>query len=175
MDQKITRIDIEQISDDYLNLDCWYKGWREGQWQKPDECRIIEGRRLLELLNELSHNGYALTKLNDSKHWRALKGEIVRLDFIDTIEGWKVRKYPLGWTAKTQPLSEENKGKDFDIAAALDWLRKNHWTVMQWNGGARAWRYKIHPVRNAEEIRELRRRVNADKTINSQADLAYVY
>ena len=57
------------------------------------------------------------------------------------------------------PTAHETKAADFDLDAALDWCRKNGYTVHNWHWGARAWRGEPWPIRTMHQIIKLRRKL----------------
>ena len=175
-EQEITRIDLEEVSQDCIMVNKFFKGWKEGQALNPDKAEIIEGKRLLDVLYDLkTHSGYALSMIT-TKRWKLLKGEITRIDFIkDGV--WTVKKYPYGWTARTEPLTTEVKGAEFDFDQALAYLHSKGWVTVRWDGGGRAWKYRKAPIRTKEEILSLRKKSSASHFTDGRRahDLAYYF
>jgi hypothetical protein len=174
MNDDIVRVDFEAVTPDFIICEGWQAGWKEGSagtWHNS-----IEGRSLPEVLNEYRHNGYAITIFH-SKRARALRGEITRIDFTLTLAGWMVSKFPHGWTARTHPIKKEQKGPDFDIREALTWLQQNGWVTVEWEGGARAWKGHMLPIRDREQILKLRRQSEASHNADGHwhYDLAYYF
>lgn len=168
-DTPITRIDIERVGATMLSVRQWYEGWIEGQ--APDIDEITSGR-IEDLLDQYTKQGFACWMASNAKG-RALRGKTTRIDFIRLDDGWHIRKYPYGWTAKTSPLSDETK-PDTDIAQAIAWCKANGWTVREWPNGARAWKGEIKPIRDTNTIKYLRRQVNQTVgDIRRQFDLAF--
>jgi hypothetical protein len=133
--------------------------WLEG-WTATSPCDLYELKAglITELLQQYERQGYTVW-MCDQRTGRALRGETTRIDFIETGKGWQVRKYPYGWTAKTHPISLDEKPADFDLEAALAWCEQQRWQVHRWPGGARAWKGDLLPVRDASAIRAMRRQV----------------
>ena len=147
-----TKIDLEKVPGGIL-IQEWDEGWKEGS-----PCTVYDflpDERLDNVLASYEKNGYCV-HIFDETHGRALKGEITRIDFLKTGTGWKVDKYPYGWTAQTPVLKTEQKGKDFNVDQALSWCRENGWEIRIWNGGARAWKGQIRPVHDAATIKQMR-------------------
>lgn len=169
---EITRIDYEAVTQDLILVNGYFDGWQDGQ--QPDTYTSIENCKLLDVLNEARHNGYAIA-IFTSKRARAVKGETTRIDFSKTSEGWFVSRYPRGWTGRTQPAMRENKGPDFAIDQALKWLQAHGWDTVEWEGGARAWKGTRMPVRDRDQILKMRKHSN--ETHNADGyfhyDLAY--
>jgi hypothetical protein len=86
--------------------------------------------------------------------------EITRIDFLVTGATTTVNKMGMNVFEKTI-VAEGKTHKNFDLAAALDWLRVRGWTVREWPGGARAWRDGLKPIRSAREIIRLRDELRA--------------
>lgn len=149
----ITRIDLEQNGPLGVILKFWEKGWQPGD--APLAADYAEGATLYAILPQLEKAGFTC-EMAERTLGRALRGEITRIDFAQTATGWKVSKYPFGWTAKTRPLTCEEKPA-FDLDAALAWCSANGWHIRRWPGGARAFKGSPQPVRDQAAILRLRR------------------
>lgn len=174
-EKEVTRIDLEEVAQGIIMVNKFYKGWKEGRAFNPDVATYIEGERLLDVLYKLKISGYALSMIT-TKKWKVLKGEITRIDFIKD-GSWTIKKFPFGWTARTEPLTTEVKGAEFDIDKALAYLHSQRWITVTWKGGARAWKYRKAPIRTKEEIQMLRQKSNESKFTDGRRayDLAYYF
>lgn len=159
-----TKIDFEKVPGGILIKE-WEAGWKEGS--QPTVYDFLPNERLDDVLSSYEKNGFCVHLFGDN-HGRALKGEITRIDFLQTKSGWKIDKYPYGWTAQTPALQTEQKSKDFDVDSCVSWCRENGWEIRIWDGGARAWRDKIRPVRDAETIKQMR--ANSDRNLRTGFD-----
>jgi hypothetical protein len=133
----------------------WYEGW-----VPTSPCDLYDQTTglITSLLAQYERQGYTVW-MCDARTGRALRGQITRMDFMESSKGCQVRKYPYGWTARTHPISIDDKPAGFDLEAALAWCEQNHWQVRRWPGGGRAWRGEPMPVRDASAIRAMRRQV----------------
>jgi hypothetical protein len=165
MDQKpVTRIDLTAAQGGVLRK-MWREGWKEGDRAEVDD--LLPGRELLPLLIEAEKKGYSVTQFNNAEA-RLLRGEIVRVDALRTIDGLAVHLYPYGWTAKTRPIVQETRAVSFEEVIAG--YEAQGWTVYRWEDGARAFSPgHLAPVRDAAAILQMRRRLDVSRTI----DLAY--
>lgn len=103
--------------------------------------------------------------------------EITRMDFVILDGSVIVNKLGAGFYGKLVVLKSETKA-GFDLETALAWCRSKGWIVRRWPGGARAWKYKLEPVRGHYEILKLRDelRINPRPELEGQGvnlDLAY--
>jgi len=171
MDANITRVDLETLADGVM-LKYWRKGWKEQS--APSGSEVISGT-VFEVCKMLDQQGFTVHMENAHKG-RALRGEITRIDFIKLVDGWKVSKYPYGWTASTRPIEVKiyEHDNEFYIETALKWCTDHGWTIRQWNerlgvpAGYRAFRDRPQPVRDARMIVFMR-----NKMPNVQLDFAY--
>ncbi len=158
--EKPTRIEINRAGTSYLRQE-WFGEWEENT--PPARQDFVVGT-MLKFADEFAADGYSVTLL-DAHHLLALGGTITRVDFILMADGWHVKKYPYGWTARTRPVREEVKPIDFNVDEALYWLRQNGWKTRQWEGtpnanaGARAFLGKPMPVRDRQSIVQMRDRI----------------
>lgn len=152
---EFTRVDLEQNGRLGVIKKWWKAGWKEGD--APAGQEYIENGTVYEQLTRLEQAGYTV-EMCDHQTGRALCGEITRIDFVRTGETWTVKKYPYGWTARTRSIETATKAPGgFDLESALDWCRKNGWSVSTWENGARAWKGDPLPVRDASAVRRMRR------------------
>ena len=152
----VTRIDLETAGDTgKVLVEQWFEGWIA---TSPCDLYQQQAGTVASLLQQYERQGYTVW-MCDARIGRALRGEITRIDFVESGQGWQVRKYPYGWTARTHPLSLEEKPAGFDLEAALAWCEQRHWQVRRWPGGARAWKGELLPVRDSSSIRAMRRQV----------------
>jgi hypothetical protein len=152
----ITRIDVEQTPGGLLVRE-WFEGWNQDATPPCDLSRTVNKNIGLFML-DLQDAGYTC-EMADGTHGRALRGEITRIDFYKQADGWRVQKYPYGWTAKTRPIQEAVLA---DTADALRWCKDNGWVVREWPGGARAFKGKPYPVRDTAGIMSMRRKAEAE-------------
>jgi len=125
-----TRIDLERQGDHVL-AQLWKKGWIEGQW--TDQCQYLVDTRIEAVSHQCELAGFTI-EMMDGFHGRALRGEITRIDILHIETGWKIDKYPFGWTAKTRPISSRVTDKA-EAARAIACLRENGWTIRNWPNG----------------------------------------
>ncbi|MDD2922165.1 MAG: hypothetical protein PHQ36_07750 [Anaerolineales bacterium] len=169
----VTRIDMERAGADVM-LRMWLGKWEEGA--SADILEYIPASSVQRLLMQCEDAGFSC-EICDSEHGRALRGEITRIDVMQVLGKWVVRKYPRGWTAKTRPLTERQLTDD-EAKAAILWCKTNCWTVREFPGGARAWKGEVKPVRDASAIRRVRNQIIANFQRNEidqrrQFDLAF--
>jgi hypothetical protein len=173
-----TRIDLEQNGAYGVIVRSWEDGWIEGDIASKTE--YIENETVFQVLSKIEKDGYTV-EMCDRNTGRALRGEIIRIDFTQIGDTWNVKKYPYGWTAKTRPIKDETKPAGFDISAALEWAKKSGWIVREYPGGARAWKGELLPVRDGQTIKRMRNRADkayyngtpGDLGSRRQFDLAY--
>lgn len=105
--------------------------------------------------------------------------------------GYRVAKFIDGWTANTPPhelsfdppiKSTDGQEQPFNLDTALAALRARGWTVHRWPTGARAWLGPVLPVRNRDQIAQLRTRLTRNlialqghTDLSTQVDLAFDY
>jgi hypothetical protein len=172
MDKKpVTRIDLERNGDLGVIITEWFEGWVEGQI--PDTQHYEKETTILQSLMMLEREGYAV-EMCDPFHGRALRGEVVRIDFINLGGSWHIRKYPRGWTARTRPMHDECQATGFDPEPAIAWCEQHSWNVRRWPGGARAFKGEPLPVRDASAIRSMRRAVDRNRA-NGRTDPRHQY
>jgi hypothetical protein len=152
----ITKVDIEEIAPGRSRVSYWYEGWDEDHPKQPDIMETVNLSAFRKLM-ELEDQGFTC-EMPDANRGRALRGKITRIDFLMLPDGWHVKKYPYGWTAKTKPI-EDKTLPESAIMKAVQWCREENWKVCQWPGGYRAWKGPEKPVRDAEAIRSMRKRV----------------
>jgi len=158
-DQDITRIDMERQQDNVL-----VKYWR-GKWAEGSAAFMMDyevGVRIESLLSVCEKAGFTV-EMCDSMTGRALRGEITRIDIVKDGESWFVKKYPYGWTAKTRPLSKYALAEDA-AQTAIQWLKDNGWTVIQWSDRVAAFRGEPKPIHDRGTILSLRRKVENNLT-----------
>jgi hypothetical protein len=155
--KQVTRIDLEQAGPGQVIVKKYLEGWGEGSCFTVMEFEI--NTSIPALLAKYESDGFAVEMAHEGVG-RALRGEITRIDFIQEKDGWTVKKYPFGWTAKTRPLHTNLKPASFDLDFALAWCEKKGWTVYRWQNGARAWKGAPKPVRDSATIMSLRRKSN---------------
>jgi hypothetical protein len=154
IDPKTTKIDLERTGNDVL-VKMWFGKWKEGSAAAIYDYQ--PGASIDRLLAECEKQGFTV-EMMDNHHGRALRGEITRVDIVQSDKKWAVRKYCYGWTARTRPISQREM-TDAEAAKAIAWCKEHGWTVREFPGGARAWKGEVKPVRDASTIRMLRRQV----------------
>lgn len=169
----VTRIDLERIGQSSVMVQKWFYGWQIHDAGAPDVEEFHENASIAKLLEGYEKDGFCVW-MSSSQQGRALKGQITRIDVVQNGE-WEVKKYPYGWSAKTPPI-EVKKMSEQEARSAIQWLKDNHWTVMEhpnWQG-ARAFRGKPMPVHDKFTIQSMRRKA-MDKKENYTADFAYLF
>ena len=152
----VTRIDLES-SGEHVLVEQWYEGWVA---TSPCDIYRQETGLISSLLAQYERQGYTVW-MCDARTGRALRGQITRMDFVKLSDGaWEIRKWPYGWSARTHPISIDDKPDGFDLEAALAWSEQHGWLVRRWPDGARAWKGELQPVRDAFAIRAMRRQVD---------------
>ena len=172
MDKKITRIDMERIGASAVMVRKWYEGWHQNDAGAPDIEEFVESGSISYMLAEYEKQGYTVEMASQSKG-RALRGKITRVDIILEGETWVMKKYPYGWTAKTRPI-ETKRFNHEEAQIAIQWLKDNRWVVLEWPGGARAWKGRPMPVRDRHAIQVMRRKFDEQK-INFSYNLALYF
>jgi hypothetical protein len=158
VDRQTTRVDLELANNNGVIVKTWNGRWEENS--TPTTQKFMSGAVIYRLLMTLEDAGFTC-EMCDANHGRALRGEITRIDIMQVSDKWIVKKYPYGWTGKTRPLSEKQL-PDAEAEAAVQWCKKNGWTVREFPGGARAWKGEVKPVRDASTIMKMRRQVTAN-------------
>ena len=156
--QPITRVDLEKVGQSSVIVRSWRAGWNRDDAGAPDVEDFIESGSIPALLAEYEKQGFTV-EMAHAGVGRALRGEITRVDFVREHDGWLVKKFPIGWSAKTRPLTTETKPADFDLESALAWCQSHGWTVYRWDGGARAWKGQPKPIRDRATILTMRRKL----------------
>lgn len=172
---QITRIDLTDTDKGTLAR-YWPEGWKEGD---PAACEKLlpPTRTLQDLLRDGEAKGYSVTDFGDGTA-RLLRGEVVRVDILETIDGLTVSEYPRGWKAKTRPMRQQTAAGTIDELLAP--YREKGWRIYRWAYGARAFHPDhLYPVRDTTTIHkmrnQLRSRMGALNRINNGQliDLAY--
>ncbi len=83
----------------------WADGWQDGDAPALDDVEI--DKAIMYHLMDCEKHGFTV-EMCDATHGRALRGRTDRVDFIQEADGWHVKKYPHGWTAKTKPTKSQN-------------------------------------------------------------------
>jgi hypothetical protein len=167
---KIARIDIERLGHQPtspLIVRYWYEGWRDGEVADGEEM-YNDGGRIESLLFKYEKLGFTCHMM-DGNHGRALRGKIVRVDFVKLGDALHIQKYPYGWTANTRPI-EDKVVSLAERESAISWCESRGWTVRRWPDGARAFKGPAMPVRDARTIRSMRNRVNTDHSAGRPTD-----
>jgi hypothetical protein len=172
---KFTRIDLTSTNRG-IEVKWFAQGWSDGSAPyKTTMCATS----IIAFGLGIEKNGYTF-EMADAGHGRALCGETTRIDFTTTKDGVKVEKYPLGWTAKTNPITSEVKPGSFDLEVSITWCENHGFTVRRWPGGARAWKGEAMPVRDAGAIMRLRSQIKSafvrgESDARNSYDLAFDY
>src|SRR5512143_2984541 len=118
----ITRMDFEALdpTGHVVRVRQWREGWHEGDMPVFDTVEI--DKAMMYHLMDCEKHGFTV-EMSDATHGRALRGKTARVDFIQEDDGWHVKKYPHGWTAKTKPLSHKIMTQ-VEADAALQWCRE---------------------------------------------------
>lgn len=113
------------------------------------------------------------------------KTQLFKFDRIDVLKG---SEFVQIWffepnERKAQEKNYYEKPKDFDLVAFLKIVESLGWTIRQWDNGARAFKGKPFPIRNATQIIAIRDRLTAEAIRNGgthprgldlkELDLAY--
>jgi len=158
----IARVDLERTGETVCFMCLWKKGFNASDAGAPAIEEMFDGgsTSMSTLCAALEAQGFSVTMTTSSKA-RALRGEVTRVDFVKRADGWHILKYCYGWTATTRPVSDVLKTEN-EINAAIAWCENKGWIIRKWSGGARAWKDKLHPVRNANGIRAMRRQAQTE-------------
>lgn len=157
---RIARVDIERVGASSLIVRTWnegYSAWDAGQADNED---FLDSGSIQDILAKYEKQGFVVW-MASAGQGRALRGATTRVDIILTGESWVMKKYPHGWSAKT-PAIETKNFNQVEADAAVQWLKQNKWTVLEWPGGFRAFKGKPMPVRDKYAIMSLRRKANAN-------------
>lgn len=154
----IARIDIDRAGFTTIFVRVWKKGFNASDAGAPDFEDMLDGgtESMSQLCAAVEAQGFSIT-MSGSNKARALRGEVTRVDFAKRADGWHIVKYCYGWTAKTRPMSDVLKSEE-EINSAIAWCETHGWTIRKWDSGARAWKDKLRPVRDANGIRAMRRK-----------------
>lgn len=156
---KYTRMDLEAIYGGTA-VKCWSGEWQEGD--APDYETFREGVSLDQALMALEDSGWTVHMFIDRKtgihSGRALRGEIIRVDFRMLGQELVIQSFPYGWQAWTKPICESRWPAD-QLEAQIQMYREKGWTVRTWPSGARAWKGEVLPVRDAGTIIRMRERI----------------
>lgn len=156
IDKGVTRIDLERVGEG-VTVSMWNGKWSEGS--SPASYQFETGS-IERILFECEKVGFTV-EMMDGSHGRALRGEVIRIDILQIAGKWIGRKFPHGWTAKTRSFPEKELSED-QASAVIRWCKENKWTVREFPGGARAWKYEVRPVRDAYAIQKMRSQVVAN-------------
>jgi hypothetical protein len=171
-EKPFTRIDLERAGAYGIVVRKWREGWMIADAGAPDSEEYLETGSIPAVLAEYEKQGFTVEMASAAKG-RALRGKITRVDVILEGEFWHVRKYPYGWTAKTRPI-EVKQFSQVEADAAIEWLRKNNWTLFEFPGGVRAFCGTPYPVRDRAAIVFLRRKFQAERK-HFNYDLAFCF
>lgn len=75
-----------------------------------------------------------------------------RIDLVETEYGPAKRTWLAGWMPEDPPAKYGPLAAGWTIASAADHLEAQGWKVRRWEGGARAWRINLRPVRRFRRI-----------------------
>jgi len=169
---RIARVDLERVGASSLIVRTWnegYSAWDAGQADNED---FLDTGSIQDILAGYEKQGFVVW-MASAGQGRALRGVTTRVDIILTGESWVMKKYPYGWSAKT-PAIETKHFNQVEADAAIQWLKQNKWTVLEWPGGFRAFKGKPMPVRDKYAIMSLRRKYEQER-INFNYDLAFYF
>jgi hypothetical protein len=170
MQQKpIERIDIERVGANSLMVRKWFAGYDLHDAGSADVEDFVHNASLDRTLADYEKQGFAVW-ISRRGMGHAIKGPITRVDILLDDTTWTVKKYPRGWKAETKPISTSTLKTEGEVKGALQWLKENNWTVIEWEGNYRAFKGKMLPVHDAHTIRQLRR-----KNPNARYNLAFYY
>lgn len=162
----ITRIDIERIGASSAIVRKWNEGWHDGDAGSPDAEDFLENVSVDSLLAEYEKQGFAVWMDRGMGH--ALRGRITRIDFIQCAASWTVKKYSYGWKAHTRP-TETKQLTSQEQQTAMDWLKDNKWTVIEYSDRSVAFKGRPQPINDRAAIQSLRRKATekrADYFVN---------
>jgi hypothetical protein len=165
----ITRIDIERIGASSAIVRKWNEGWHADDAGSPDVEEYLENVSLDSLLTEYAKQGFAVWIDRGMGH--ALRGRITRIDLIQCGQNWTVKKYSYGWKAHTRP-TETKQLTTQEMQTAMDWLKANKWTVIDYSDRSVAFKGRPQPINDRAAIQSLRRKAN-DKYADYFVDFAY--
>lgn len=174
---KITRIDFTDTDKGTLAR-YWAEGWREGD--KPTSEKLLPPTRTLyDLLREGEEKGYSVTDFGNGMV-RLLRGEVVRVDILETAEGLTISEYPIGWKAKTRPMTQQTVRAGSSIAELIEPYKAKGWRIYQWAYGARAFHPDhFYPIRDNGTIQkmrlQLRLQMGSLNRINNGKDIDLAY
>jgi hypothetical protein len=77
---------------------------------------------------------------------------IDRVDLREVPTGVLVQSFEIGWRT-TNTASESHLNYSTPLADMVAWFKDRGWTVLEWPGGARAFRGQPRPVRDAGSAR----------------------
>jgi hypothetical protein len=160
--QDIALVDIDRTGETVMFARIWKNGYNVDDAGAPDSEEMFDGKldSMSMICAALEAQGFSIT-MNGTSKARALRGPITRVDFVHQSDGWHIKKYCAGWTAKTRPVSDVVKTEE-EVNAAISWCDEHKWSVRKWDGGARAFRGAPKPVRDANTIRAMRRRAEEE-------------
>lgn len=159
--QDITRVDITRQHNG-LSVQTWKQGWDH---DTPAFEQVIVKERIETILMRCEDVGFTCDMI-DGDHGRALRGETTRIDLIREAEGkYTFSKYPYGWTARTKPVSRRSVDS-VEYQTIIRWCKEKGWIVREFPNGARGWKDKLIPIRDANTIRRMRRTVERDLQIS---------
>jgi len=172
MEKRIERIDLERVGATGIFVRKWYAGYNTDDAGAPDMEDYLQQGSIQFILAEYEKEGSTVEMASLGKG-RALRGPIVRVDILFNGEKWILSKYPKGWTARTRPI-ESKIVTDVECEAAITWLKLKEWTLIQWEGGYRAFKGEAKPVRDRAAILALRRKFQ-EQHVNYRYDLALYF
>lgn len=77
---------------------------------------------------------------------------VTRIDLIQTGYGPAKRTWLAGWFPGDKPSGYSELAAGWTIERAADHLEAEGWKVRRWDGGARAWRVDVRPVRLGRQL-----------------------
>lgn len=160
----VTRVDL--LRGDPIGI-LHARVWHGTNWTLADEEAAevlypVGYDSMYQVMDRLNTIGFTVDMV-DSMRSRSLRGPIIRVDVIwHKGKGWRVSKYPYGWSARTKPIQDEWKGEEFDVEHAFNWFQQFPiWQVRRWSRGDligfRAFKGEIKPVRDRSTILAMRR------------------
>lgn len=150
----VARVDIEKAGQTMLSVRVWLKGFSLNDAGSPAFEDMID-ISMLQACKTLEDQGFAVTVYTKERVY-ALRGPVTRVDFVKQNDGWHIKKYPYGWKASTQPMSDVVKTEE-EIKQAIQWCKDQGWTIYDFEGEIiRAWKGKPIPVHDTKSIKKLR-------------------
>jgi hypothetical protein len=168
--QTLARIDLERLGQTSIIRRGWFPGYDPRDAGPANVEDVLDSGSIPQMLALYEKRGYVVWMATGSQG-RALAGETTRVDIVLSGDTSEIRKYCYGWSAKTPP-KEKKITTEEEARAAIQWLRDNKWTLMEYADRCSAFKGRAVPIHDKPTILTMRRKA-LENRVNFSIDFAF--